>query len=113
MSHETKSADDVRHHRSASGMPAAYLAKWLQMFRGHGYATQDDSWGELEKILDIVHRNLTQRMISRKKSMEKRCKNPNCKALAIDPLNCRKLSCRRPYNWNGSAEGTSICRENE
>ena len=35
----------------------AYLNKWLEMFRPFGVATQDDTWGELEKILDIVHRN--------------------------------------------------------
>lgn len=35
-----------------------YLKKWLTMFRQFGYATKDDSWGELEKLLNIVHREL-------------------------------------------------------
>ena len=50
--------DGVRGDRIFGNMPIAYLAKWLKQFRPFGYATQDDTWGELEKILEIVHRNV-------------------------------------------------------
>lgn len=38
--------------------PAAYLKNFLRIARQYGYATQDDSWGELEKELSIVFRRL-------------------------------------------------------
>ncbi len=54
--HIRKYPDGVRQVSDDEGR-YLYLQKWLEMFRPFGYATQDDSWGELEKILDIVHRN--------------------------------------------------------
>lgn len=38
--------------------PEAYLRSFLRLSRQYGYATQDDSWGELEKELAIVFRRL-------------------------------------------------------
>ena len=37
-----------------------YLMNFLVVARQYGFATQDDSWGELEKELAIVFRNLEQ-----------------------------------------------------
>lgn len=54
--HRERCPDGVRQSHLHGNTPAAYLGKFLQMFRPFGYATRDDSWGELEKILDIVHR---------------------------------------------------------
>ena len=51
--------DGVRQ-ASVDDQRLAYLNKWLEMFRPFAYATQDNTWGELEKILDIVHRNYVQ-----------------------------------------------------
>jgi len=42
----------IRHTRGT--VPTDYLEKWLHQFRPYAYATEDDSWGELEKLLDIV-----------------------------------------------------------
>lgn len=38
--------------------PVDYLRHFLKICRPFGYATQDDSWGELEKELTIVIRRL-------------------------------------------------------
>ena len=57
--YQTWAPDGVRSLPDDEGR-YLYLKKWLEMFRPHGYATHDDSWGELEKILDIVHRNYLQ-----------------------------------------------------
>lgn len=57
MNHRTRCPDGVRQSQLHGNQPVAYLGKFLQMFRPFGYATNDDSWGELEKILEIVHRN--------------------------------------------------------
>ena len=44
--------------RHKSGQkPYDYLKTWLNMLRPFAYATQDDSWGEMEKLLCIVMRN--------------------------------------------------------
>ena len=40
--------------------PSAYLKQFLSVARQYGYATEDDSWGELEKELSIVFRRLEQ-----------------------------------------------------
>jgi hypothetical protein len=41
--------------RHASGKtPVDYLRAWLNMFRPFAYATRDDSWGELEKLISIA-----------------------------------------------------------
>lgn len=60
MSYLEKYPDGVRHSKTPNNA-GAYLEKWLEQFRPYGYATKDDSWGELEKILDIVHRNIGRR----------------------------------------------------
>lgn len=46
----------IRHKRGAQ--PVDYLAHWLWISRQFGYATHDDSWGELEKELAILVRRL-------------------------------------------------------
>ena len=38
-------------------VPTDYLGQWLSMLRPFAYATQDDSWGEMEKLLCIVLNN--------------------------------------------------------
>jgi len=44
--------------RHKSGLkPYDYLKTWLNMLRPFAYATRDDSWGEMEKLLCIVMRN--------------------------------------------------------
>lgn len=44
--------------RHKSGKEAKdYLTVWLSMLRPFAYATKDDSWGELEKLICIVMRN--------------------------------------------------------
>jgi hypothetical protein len=45
----------LRHKRGKK--PFDYLKSWLSMLRPFAYATQDDSWGEMEKLLCIVMRN--------------------------------------------------------
>ena len=37
--------------------PADYLKTWLSIFRSFAYATRDDSWGELEKLIAITMQN--------------------------------------------------------
>lgn len=49
---------DVGHrHAHPSKEPYDYLKSWLSMMRPFAYATQDDSWGELEKLICIIMRN--------------------------------------------------------
>jgi hypothetical protein len=46
---------ELRHR---SGMkPVDYLQRWLPMFRPFAFATRDDSWGEMEKLVCITLRN--------------------------------------------------------
>lgn len=47
---------ELRHKSGVE--PKDYLAKFLAVARQYGYATRDDSWGELEKELQIVFRRL-------------------------------------------------------
>lgn len=47
---------NVRHQSGAK--PYDYLKNFLRVARQYGYATQDDSWGELEKELEIAFRDL-------------------------------------------------------
>ena len=61
LNHKERAIDGIRSNRLHGNQPVAYLGKFLEMFRPHGYATRDDSWGELEKILDIVHKKLSSR----------------------------------------------------
>lgn len=58
-------------HRSGR-KPHDYLKAWLKIGRMFGYATHDDSWGELEKELCIVFRRLV--MAERK-----------CRELGVEP----------------------------
>ena len=44
--------------RHKSSKPRDYLQAWLNIARMFGYATKDDSWGELEKLLTIVFRRM-------------------------------------------------------
>jgi hypothetical protein len=37
--------------------PFDYLRQWISMLRPFAFATRDDSWGEMEKLLCIVMRN--------------------------------------------------------
>lgn len=46
--------NELRH---TGAKPIAYLRGWLSIFRQFGYATRDESWGELEKLISIVMRN--------------------------------------------------------
>jgi hypothetical protein len=43
-------------HKSGK-KPFDYLKSWLSMLRPFAYATLDNSWGEMEKLLCIVMRN--------------------------------------------------------
>lgn len=45
----------IRHKSGCR--PVDFLNHWLKICRPHAYATQDDSWGELEKLLAIIIRN--------------------------------------------------------
>lgn len=45
----------IRDKRGAQ--PTDYLRAFLLVARNFGYATRDESWGELEKILQIAFRN--------------------------------------------------------
>lgn len=44
-------------HRHKASKPFDYLKSWLAMLRPFAYATQDDSWGEMEKLVAIIMRN--------------------------------------------------------
>lgn len=48
-------ADKGIRHRSGD-KPEDYLRQWLQLFRPFAFASRDESWGELEKVLAIVFR---------------------------------------------------------
>lgn len=46
---------ELRHKNGSK--PVDYLRAWLSMLRPFAFATKDDSWGELEKLICIVMRN--------------------------------------------------------
>lgn len=48
--------DQENRHKSGK-KSVDYLASWLSMLRPFAFATKDDSWGEMEKLLCIVMRN--------------------------------------------------------
>ena len=48
--------DPENRHKSGA-KPFDYLSSWLSMLRPFAFATQDESWGELEKLLCTVMRN--------------------------------------------------------
>ena len=54
---------DLRHKSGVK--PEEYLKHWLKCLRPFGYATRDDSWGELEKLFSISYRNM---VIARRKA---------------------------------------------
>lgn len=54
---------DVGHRHTAGKTPQNYLKSWLSMLRPFAYATQDESWGEMEKLLSIVMRNYVQTLV--------------------------------------------------
>ena len=53
---ETATGFDCRHE--VGSRPEDYLNQFLIVARQYGYATRDDSWGELEKELKIAFRTL-------------------------------------------------------
>jgi hypothetical protein len=54
---------DVGHRHANGKKPYDYLKSWLSMLRPFAYATQDDSWGEMEKLLSIVMNNYVQTLV--------------------------------------------------
>lgn len=48
--------DPENRHKSGA-KPFDYLSSWLSMLRPFAFATQDESWGEFEKLLCTVMRN--------------------------------------------------------
>ena len=54
---------DVGHRHRNGKQPRDYLMSWLSMLRPFAYATQDDSWGEMEKLLSIVMNNYVQTLV--------------------------------------------------
>ena len=54
---------DVGHRHKNGKQPRDYLMSWLSMFRPFAYATKDDSWGELEKLISIVMNNYVQILV--------------------------------------------------
>lgn len=59
IKHKGSAPGGIRGHKFYGNNPLAYLGKFLKMFRPFAKATQDDSWGELEKLLEIVHRKIS------------------------------------------------------
>ena len=55
---ELEALFDAGLRHQSGKKPADYLHAWLKIARMFGYATHDDSWGELEKELAIVLRRL-------------------------------------------------------
>lgn len=54
---------DVGHRHTNGKKPYDYLMSWLSMLRPFAYATKDDSWGEMEKLLSIVMRNYVRTLV--------------------------------------------------
>ena len=59
---------DVGHRHKSGKQPRDYLMSWLSMFRPFAYATKDDSWGELEKLISIVMNNYVQILVKAEKA---------------------------------------------
>ena len=59
---------DVGHRHRSGKQPRDYLMSWLSMFRPFAYATKDDSWGELEKLISIVMNNYVQILVKVEKA---------------------------------------------
>ena len=49
--------DGIRHSKESYD-PVNYMKQWLAIFRCFGYATKDDSWGELEKEICVAVKRL-------------------------------------------------------
>lgn len=60
---DVESMFDVGHRHKSGKQPRDYLMSWLSMFRPFAYATKDDSWGELEKLISIVMNNYVQILV--------------------------------------------------
>ncbi len=60
---DVESMFDVGHRHKSGEQPRDYLMSWLSMFRPFAYATKDDSWGELEKLISIVMNNYVQILV--------------------------------------------------
>lgn len=58
---------DVGHRHRNGKQPRDYLMSWLSMFRPFAYATKDDSWGELEKLISITMNNYVQILVKAEK----------------------------------------------
>ena len=59
---------DVGHRHRSGKQPRDYLMSWLSMFRPFAYATKDDSWGELEKLISITMNNYVQILVKAEKA---------------------------------------------
>ena len=59
---------DVGHRHRNGKQPRDYLMSWLSMFRPFAYATKDDSWGELEKLISITMNNYVQILVKAEKA---------------------------------------------
>lgn len=59
---------DVGHRHRNGKQPRDYLMSWLSMLRPFAYATKDDSWGELEKLISIVMNNYVQILVRAEKA---------------------------------------------
>jgi hypothetical protein len=59
---------DVGHRHRNGKQPGDYLMSWLSMLRPFAYATKDDSWGELEKLISIVMNNYVQILVRAEKA---------------------------------------------
>ena len=67
----TERAEDLfdAELRHANGKkPIDYLRAWLGMFRPFAYATRDDSWGELEKLIAITMNNVVKTLAAIKQA---------------------------------------------
>lgn len=65
---DVESMFDVGHRHKSGKQPRDYLMSWLSMFRPFAYATKDDSWGELEKLISIVMNNYVQILVRAEKA---------------------------------------------
>lgn len=59
---------DVGHRHRNGKQPRDYLMSWLSMFRPFAYATKDDSWSELEKLISITMNNYVQILVKAEKA---------------------------------------------
>ena len=65
---DVESMFDVGHRHRNGKQPRDYLMSWLSMFRPFAYATKDDSWGELEKLISITMNNYVEILVKAEKA---------------------------------------------